>query len=109
VNPFDKDFREALQRREPPPGFAEKVLSRARQLHSRPKRFFAWRWAVAAAAAALVLTVGSLEYREHLRRVEGERAKEQVMLALRLTGSELRAVQERLARVQQRVIEVPEK
>ena len=106
MNPFDKDFREALQRREPPPGFAEKVLSRARQLDSRPKRFFTWRWA---AAAVLVLTVGSLEYREHLRRIEGERAKEQVMLALRLTGSELRGVQERLARVQQRVIEVPEK
>jgi len=85
------------------------VLHRARQLDSRPKHFFNWRWAAAAVAVVLVLTAGSLGYRERMRRAEGEKAREQVLLALRLTGSELRGVQERLARLQQRVIEVPEK
>ncbi|HYR83283.1 MAG TPA: hypothetical protein VE422_04315 [Terriglobia bacterium] len=108
MNPFDKELRESLQRREPPPGFADRVLNRARQLDSRPKHFFSWRWAAATAAAVLVLATGSLGYREYSRRAEGERAKEQVMLALRLTGSELRGVQDRLARAQRRVIEVPE-
>jgi hypothetical protein len=47
-----------------------------------------WRWAVTA-AAVLVLTAGFAFHRERLRRIEGEKVKEQVMLALRVTGSKL--------------------
>ena len=95
MNSFDRDLHEALRRQEPPPGFAEKLLARARESDARPKRSFAWRWA-AAAAAVLVLTSGPLLYREHLRQLEGERAKEQVMLALRLTGAKLQEIKTHL-------------
>jgi len=58
----------------------------------------------AAAAAVMLMTVGLPAYREHTRRIEGERAKEQVILALRMTGATLRSVQER---VQQQTVELP--
>lgn len=95
MNPFDRDLHEALRRQEPPLGFSGKVLARARELDARPKRSFAWRW-TAAAAAVVVLVSGSLIYRDHLRQLEGEKAKEQVMLALRLTGSKLQEIKTQL-------------
>jgi hypothetical protein len=104
MNRFDEDLREALRRRQPPGGFAEGVLARVRESEAPRKPSFPWRWIAAAAAAVLFLTVGLSVYREHLRRVEGEQAKEQVMFALRLTGSKLRGIQEH---VQQRTIELP--
>jgi hypothetical protein len=104
---LDDAFREALRRQEPPDGFAERVMSR---IQARPERVGVWagllaafrrprlRWATALAAAALV--VGAVEYRnERERRAEGERAKEQVMLALRITGGKLRLVQARVQRI----------
>src|SRR6266498_1506758 len=105
MNGFDDNLREALRRREPPDGFARGVLARVRNLEDPSKPSFMRRWIVAASVAAvLFLTVSVSVYREHLRRVEGERAKEQVMFALRLTGSKLRSVQEH---VQQRTINLP--
>ena len=95
MNQFDKDLHEALRRQDPPPGFAEKLLARTRSLDTRPKPSFAWRWA-AAAAAVLILTAGPLIYREHQRQLKGEKAKEQVLLALRLTGAKLQEIKTHL-------------
>jgi len=56
------------------------------------------RWAAAFAAA--VLRVSGLEYRsQRLERAEGERARREVMLALRITGSKLRLAQALVRRV----------
>ena len=108
MNPFDEELREALQRRQPPAGFAERVLARIPgAAPQRQKPSFRWQWLAAAAAAVLILTVGLAFYRQHLRRIEGEKAKDQVMLALRVTGSKLRGVQERVVAVQQRTIILP--
>jgi len=104
--PFDNDLREALRRREPPPGFAERVLARAGNLGRHERPAFTWRWA--AAAAAIILVGGSLLYERHLQRVAGERAREQTMLALRLTGSKLHDVRQHLFELQRRTIELPE-
>jgi hypothetical protein len=98
---LDDALREALRREEPPDGFAERVLAR---IDRRPEERAAWRgwlagfraprlrWATAFAAAALV--IGGFEYRaQRVEQAEGERAKEQVMLALRITGTKLRFAQ----------------
>ena len=104
MNGFDDQLREALRRRQPPEDFSEKVLARIRQQPApRPRSSFR-AWMAAAAAAVMLMTVGLPAYREHTRRIEGERAKEQVMLTLRMTGATLRTVQER---VQQHTVELP--
>ena len=94
MNRFDDDLRDALSAEQPPEGFAGRVLAR-----TKPSRV--WMWG-AAAAALVVLSVGPSLYRERVRQVEGEKAKEQLLVALRVTGSKLRDVQEHVTRVQQR-------
>lgn len=108
MNPFDNDLRRLLGRREPPRGFAERVLARARDLDRPRQPAFDWRWA-AAAAAVVMLTAGSYLYQDHRRRVEGEWAKEQALLALRVTGSKLRSAQQQVLELQRRSIELPER
>jgi len=94
---LEDELRQALRRREPPAGFAERVLARARQRQTHYPPLFHWRW-LAAAAALVVLAAGLYFFEERRRRLEGERAKQQVMLALHLTGSKLRLAQQRIQR-----------
>ena len=99
----DDEIKQALRRVDPPAGFAERVLQRvtaggASTARSggvpvrlvRAKTMFRW-----AAAAALALTVtGGAWYRAELRRqAQGEEAKRQVLLSLRLASSKLQFVQ----------------
>ena len=90
-------LREALRRKAPPEGFAERVL--ARQTVPTPKpgpweAFRLWfqlpssRW-VAAAALTVVLLAGYQYTAERRRRAQGEAAKEQVLMALRITAEKL--------------------
>jgi hypothetical protein len=106
VDQFDKDLRHALTRRAPPASLTEQILAKSRVRGKR--RLIRWQWALAA-AAALVLGAGLLSYRAHLRRIEGERTKEQVMFALRVTGSTLRNIQDRIVRSERQAIEIPGK
>ena len=87
---LDDELRIALQRTDPPPGFAARVLAQAEIRSSR------CRWWTAAIAAALLLA-GGLEFeRERRIRAQGELAKQQVLLALRITGSKLQFVKEKI-------------
>jgi hypothetical protein len=87
---LDDELKHALRREAPPPGFAGRVLA---QVDSRRNRRPWW----AAAIAAGVLLAGGLEF-EHQRRVraQGELAKQQVMLALRITSNKLQFVKEKI-------------
>ena len=100
MNYSDEELKSALRRREPPDRFAERVLARVAAetaVQSAAQRGF-WltfftqplvRWsAVAALAGALI--AGGIHYRDLQReRAEGEAAKQQLMLALRIAGSKL--------------------
>jgi len=88
---LDDELRSALRRREPSPDFAARVMARVSAAPVRPARQPWVRW-VAAMAAALLLTVGGLEYREY----QGERAKDQVLLAMRIAGSKLNKAQRKV-------------
>src|SRR5262245_14878296 len=90
MNQVERDLREALRRREPPSDFADKVLARTRQSESARHRAPIWGWLAAAAAVVLLIVGGNTFIQEQRRRAEGERAKEQLMVALRITGSKLR-------------------
>lgn len=99
MNYSDEGLKGALRRREPPGGFTERVLARiaaGEAPQSAPQReswlrFFTQslvRWAAAAALAALI--AGGIQYRRVQReRAEGEAAKQQLMLALRIAGGKL--------------------
>jgi anti-sigma-K factor RskA len=97
---FEKELREHLQPRPAPPGFAERVMTRVPARQARPRwqlRFSQalWRWA--AVAAVLAVTVfGGIEH-DRQQRIAGERARAQVLLALRITGTTLQQVQSKVS------------
>ncbi len=92
MNDFEDRLREALQRREPPAGFAERVIA---QVPSR--RAPVWtRWRpMAAIAAGLVLMFSALLYERH-RAEQAEAANRQLMYALRLAAKKIERVQHRV-------------
>lgn len=87
---LEDDLRRTLRRVPAPEGFAERVMSRVHEprRESRPS----W-WRAIAATLLLGAILAGWGVRETARRREGERAKEQVMLALRITGTQLARAQ----------------
>jgi len=108
MNEMDEQLKRALQRCEPPDGFAERVLARVGREPSPTAKHLAWtlwhrpalRWATAAALVAVAAT--GIGYHIHQRKEEAEAktAKQQVMLALRITGSKLRVAKQRVKAVE---------
>jgi hypothetical protein len=94
---LEQELKKALRRIDPPSGFAERVLARAEnegKQKGRPRVWLDWfrlggglRLAVAG-ALCLALASSGIVYR-HERERRGEQAKEQLMLALRITSSKL--------------------
>lgn len=83
---FELELRRAMQRIEPPAGFAEKVIA-----HTRP-RPRPMPWMAAALAATMLMTFGAawVKRAEEIRR--GEEVKRQLFLALAITGEKLAPV-----------------
>lgn len=109
MSQFERDLRETLKRREPPPGFTGKVLARAREIDERKARTgwnWSWRWVTATAMLVMVVSGVSL-YQQHHRQVEAERSKQELMFALRVTGDKLRLVQQRLSVIEKKTIQIP--
>jgi hypothetical protein len=92
MNRLEDDLRSALRRREPPAGFADRVMARVPVTMTRRRPSMVWRW-VSAAAACLMLAAGVDSYRDYRRGVE---AKQQLMLALKITGQKLAVVQNKI-------------
>jgi hypothetical protein len=101
MNPLEEKLREALRRKEAPPGFAARVMARlppAGASRNR-RRESVWRWfhfpavrwsAVAAAVACLLLAAAVVQHRREERaRAEGEMAKVEVLRALRIASVKL--------------------
>ena len=103
MSQFERDLRESL-RREPPPDFAEKVLAMSRMSREIDSRHKNRPW-LAAAAAVLLMIGGGIFVEQQRQQAKDEKAKEQLMVALRITGSKLRSVQERLSTIQQRAVQ----
>ena len=84
---LEQELAHALARQEPAAGFDGRVRAR---LHRRP------RWL--AIAATILVMIGA---REAWRQHQGQLAKEQVMTAMRITGSKLNRVQLQLKGTEQ--------
>jgi uncharacterized protein HemX len=96
---LEDELRSALRRQEPSPDFAERVLAR---VAAAPVRRASRPWVpwVAAIAAALLLAAGGFEYRQY----QGERAKDQVLLAVRIAGGKLNKAQKKVQMLTHRSI-----
>jgi uncharacterized protein HemX len=97
VNHFEDELRAALRRQEPPAGFLNKVVTRARPQKNTSRK----GWMAAAMAACLLLGAGGvLEYRQY----EGRKAKRELLLALHIAGSKLNIAQQKVLDLNRRII-----
>src|SRR3974377_374614 len=111
-NPNLEDaLRNALRREDASGAFAANVLARVAQRDSvaqaEQRSWFALfsqpliRW-VAFAAVSIALIIGALYYRNLQReRAQGEAAKQQLMLALRIAGSKPQLAKEKVNEINQ--------
>jgi hypothetical protein len=88
---LEDELRAALRPREPSPDFAGRVIAAAERPRAKPASRAWTRW-VAAMAAGIVMTAGTAGYRQY----QGERAKSQVLLALRITAAKLSKAQKKV-------------
>lgn len=105
MNSLEDNLKQALKRVDPPADFADRVLVHAAQAERETQAqrkpwagFFgigALRWAAACAICVLLALSGTL-YERDMQRRRGEAAKDQLMLALRITGSKLQIAQQSL-------------
>ena len=122
--PFSEDdLRNALKREDPGPAFTQRVMARVNQAESKgmvkEQRGTWFRWpsvlrlrpAMAGALAALVLLIGgAIGYRQYQRterqRIEEARkareAERQVFRALRITGTKMNQVLQRVSQSESR-------
>ena len=113
MNEIEEQLHKVLSRKEPPPGFAERLQEK---FAAREQRQFRWwkspfdfllipkiRWMVAGLSICLVLSLVYQGYQSHRReQLEGERAKDQLVTALRITNEKLTMVQKKLSKLQNR-------
>lgn len=100
---LDDELRSALRRHEPSPDFTERVLARvaAAPVRAASRPWLSWkttRWVAAVAALLLLTAGGALEYRQ----VQGERAKSQVLLAVRIAAHKLNKAQKKVQMISHR-------
>lgn len=99
---LEDELRSALRREDPGEEFTRRVLASAHAEAGRRAAPRMARWLAAAAACAL-LAAGGLEYRAYERsRAEGQAAKQQLMIAMRIAGSKLRMAQQKVIDIEQR-------
>lgn len=105
-NLLEDALRNALRREDAPEGFTASVLARVAQQNStaREVKRTSWlsifsqplvRWA-AFATVSICMVIGGVHYRNVRREREGEAAKQQLMLALRIAGGKLQLAKEKV-------------
>lgn len=99
MDDFEKELRQALQRRPAPPGLKAKILQRRglRMIERRHSVVLMWRrLAAGLVLVALLGGAATWQMRTVEQRRKGEEARRQVMIALRITGRALKEMNERL-------------
>ncbi|MCI0662093.1 MAG: hypothetical protein L0220_13565 [Acidobacteria bacterium] len=117
---LEEELKRALRREDASPNFSDRVMERIARSTAATKRENSregkgWRqrlaellkpvrmkWAVAGATACLLTftVLGVHRYREHQREIaeiaEGERAREQVILAMKIASAKLNIAQKKV-------------
>lgn len=98
MDEFEQHLRRMLERMPAPPGLRRRVLERrAAERAGRRQRMMWWVRRLAIATAVLCMLAGAWFWRAAERRREGEEARRQVILALRITSRALTRMQSQLA------------
>ncbi len=111
MTPFEEELKQALQRQEPSGDFTARVLARCAAEDAK-KQSSLWHsfwtapaWRLGAVAAALVLVAGGTAYEQHERATQraarGMEAKRQLLLAVRIAGTKLQEVRQRVKESEQ--------
>lgn len=95
MQPLEDNLKRALARQSAPDGFAERVMRRiddGEAAGATRKRQATWR----AIAAGLLLTAvaGGWAAQKAIERREGERAREEVLIALHIASAKVRTAQQ---------------
>ena len=107
MSQLEDELKSALRRREPAEDFTQRVLQR--MAHPAPRSWWdelvillrppRLQWVVAS-VVILVVPFAALEYRhERQVRAQGEIAKQQLILAMRIAGAELHRAQQQVQRI----------
>lgn len=117
---MEDDLRKTLSRTDPSPDFTDKVMERIDALNSiqgsalpeetKPRKllFNLPKWVFAAAFASLLVLIGVFFYNQREQHrvaaevAAGEEAKEQLMMAMRITSNKLNKTRNKLLDKSQR-------
>lgn len=97
MDEFERELHQALERMPAPPGMKGRLMERRRAQYSARRRRVVWWQRLAAAAALSGVLAGAWIWRDVEQRREGEEARRQVILALRITSRALNQMQSQLA------------
>lgn len=98
MDDFEKELREALERRPAPPSLKRRIVERrnsgrAQRVESR----IVWWQALAASLVLVGVIGGAYTWQRNGERRRGEEARQQVLTALRITNHALNDMNTRLA------------
>jgi hypothetical protein len=87
----ERELERAMRPRSPQPGFSKRVMARI-EAEEVGERKATWRgWRAVAASLTLTLLLGGYMTERVVERVRGERAKKQVLLAMRIASEKVSA------------------
>lgn len=93
---LDDELKSALRREDPPAGFAHRVTARAQSRPARNPGMLRMIWA-AGIAAMLVIGVTSVS---QYRQVQGERAAQEAVTALRIAADKLNLTRDKVLKLE---------
>ena len=98
MDEFEHGLKQALERMPAPPGLKHRLMERRQaQYEVKRRRRIVWWQRLAVAAALLCMLAGAWMWRNAVQRRQGEEARRQVVLALRITNRALNLMQSQLA------------
>jgi uncharacterized membrane protein YidH (DUF202 family) len=103
---FEEQLRTALRREEPGRNISTSVLARLAEERDRlawwRPRLSQLRFAIAMALLGAVFGLGLYRHEQQRRRAEGQAARQQVMVALRIAGAKIHLAQTKVQGIAQR-------
>lgn len=113
MNWLDDELRMVFRHKEPPEGFAERVLKTANSNSMWQRRALlrpSWMGWVAVAAACLLLVIVLVVHQRHQRRLdEADLAGQQATMALRIVSTQLNMAFEQAQQVTEQALVVKSK